>query len=129
MSAVALLEVKRGAEYYLEGYLMAWASWMRRSSDGCLPGRCPRDSCGGIFQGYATLDRDSMKAMDKMEHSISASVDSIIQSLAPAPRCALNHAYLHAVYRFPRVDYSQALAAGKRQVEAGLRRRHVWLGE
>lgn len=108
---------------YLESLLLDWAAWQRAGAgvDGY-----PEHSTG-LSDGGASKSFDDM--LETMDNQHAEVVETVINGLPPAQRCALHHAYLNAVYRFRNeMVYESALEQAKQAVRAGLRARNIYLG-
>lgn len=107
----------------IEQYLIEWAAWMRQSAEvRGYPRSIPGLQTGGASQHF----EDLCEAVDRR---VVIATDAAIGDLPPAQSCAIHHAYLAAVWRFPRLDHETLLTQAKAGVAEGLRRRHVWMGE
>lgn len=107
-------------------HLETWATWMR-GPDG--PEGLPQRACGGLLSNFTTLDADNEKAYGRLDNWIAERVNAVVSDLAPAPKAAIYHRFLHAVYRFPRGNYVEILQSAMERIRDGLRERQVWLGE
>lgn len=114
----------RDTEWWLESHLSNWVRWMRGSE---APEGLPDRACGGV-RGFTILG-DSEQAYDKMDATLAEATNAAIEGLVPAERAAIYREYgVCAVYRFPRDNYQDILAAGRQHVLESLRRRGVWCG-
>lgn len=112
-------------EALLEPHMRNWVTWMHADLG---PRGCPNRACGGA-RNYTSMDLDNVAAYENLDRDLAERTDAVIDDLAPAERCAINHKYLHAVFRFNRESYEDVLARALVNVLAGLRRRNVWLAE
>lgn len=118
-------KIVKDAEYWTNAYLDTWARSMRGSDS---PDGLPSDSCCGIMQCFATLDANSEHAYEKLDAWIAEVTGAVLWELPSIQRNVIWHAYDLIALVGVR-DYQGTLAAGKLNVQAGLRRRGVWLGE
>jgi hypothetical protein len=123
--SMALAPARATADYWIERLLRNWVSFMHGESK---PDGLPDRASGGATC-YTSLDLDNVAAYENLDRDLAEKTNAVIDSLVPAERCAVYHRYLHAVFRFPRGDVDSLLARAKVNLEAGLRRRGVWLGE
>lgn len=120
----AMEEIAKDAAYWTESALLTWARFMRgRDLPDGLPGK------DGILEGFSGYDANSEHAYDKLDGWIADTTHAVICGLVPAENAAIYHTYLQAVYRFPRSNYSEVLERARANVQAGLKRRGVWLGQ
>jgi hypothetical protein len=108
---------RKTADYYVDGYLDTWAR-LELTRKGL------KDS---MRYGASSLSFDDMCSIS--DGRIADITDAVINDLLPAERAAIHHYYLEAVYAFPREAFETVLVRAKVQVQAGLRRKGVWLGE
>lgn len=107
----------------LEEYLISWASWMRRAEEvRGYPRRAQLLETGGASKSFEDM-------CDDLDNRLAVATDAAIGDLPPAQQCAIHTAYLGAVYRFPRCNFEALLQDAKEGVAAGLRKRHIWMGE
>jgi len=99
----------------LAWHLDNWRKWMH---SGALKGLgAPGKSCGFVGGGYNN-DFDSMCiTADRQSAEI---MDAMIQSLTAVQQAAIHHRYLHAVFRFPRGNYAEALLLACTKLRAGM---------
>lgn len=71
-----------------------------------------------VEYGCGSKDWDDLA--DEVDRRCARAVDAVIRGLPPAQSAALMHAYLHAVFRFPRDNYDALLAAAREAVDNGL---------
>jgi hypothetical protein len=109
-------------------YWVDWnlENWERFQREGGLPDGAP-DRASGNMTNYLNMDFDGM--CDRMDSDLASITAVVVAQLAPIERCALHHVYLSAVYRFRREGLELVLTRAKKNVEAGLKKRGVWLGE
>lgn len=113
------------AAYWIETYLLNWARWMRL---GGKPIGVPKKASGPITGFTSHWSSDTDAAYDHTDGVTAASTDAVINDLSLVEQCAINHAYLDAVYRFNREPFEEVIARAKDHVRAGLIRKGVWAG-
>ena len=120
----AMTAIAKDAAYWTESALLTWARFMRRneSPDG-FPDHV------AILETFSGYDANSEHAYDKLDVWIADTTHAVICGLIPIENAAIYHIYLQAVYRFPRGNYSEVLERARANVQDGLRRRGVWLGD
>lgn len=111
-----------GTLFWVEWNLQNWARFQR---EGGLPDGAPTEASGGL-QCYTSMDFDGM--CERMDAELASITAVVVEQLAPAERCAIHAGYLEAVWRF-REPFSVILDRSKLNVQQGLRKRGVWLGE
>jgi hypothetical protein len=119
------LEVKKDAAYWVERLLRNWVTWMH---GGSRPAGYPKRACGGVTN-YTSMDLENVAAYENLDRDLAERTNACIDDLAPVERCAIYNRYLQAVFRFPRESREDALARAMKNLEAGLKKRGVWLGE
>ena len=120
----AMPEPIKDAAYWTESALLTWARFMRGSD---LPDGLPSEV--GILENFSGYDANSEHAYDKLDGWIADTTHAAICELIPIENAAIYNVYLQAIYRFPRGNYSEVLDRARANVQAGLRRRGVWLGD
>lgn len=96
-------------------HLENWRDWMRSGGTRELKG--PDHAAGCVGGGYNN-DFDSMCiTADRQSAEI---MDAMIQSLTAVQQAAIHHRYLHAVFRFPRGNYAEALLLACTKLRAGM---------
>jgi hypothetical protein len=115
--------VAKNASYWVDWNLENWARFQR---EGGLPKGAPDHASGGA-KGFLNMDFDGM--CERMDGDLASITGVVVAQLQPIERCALHHVYLEAVYQFRREGLDTVLQRAKRNVEVGLRKRGVWLGE
>lgn len=115
----------KDAAWWTEWHLCNWRDWMHR---GELPEGLPDEACGGI-DNYTSYDDNNERAYEKLDAWAAEITHLVVQGLDDAQKAAIYHAYVNAVYRFMRGNYDSLLASARLNVQAGLRRRGIWLGE
>lgn len=115
----------KDAAYWTHVHLQNWAAWMERDDP---PDGVPREASGGA-ENYSTLDAHSELAYAKLDAWAAENTNAVIDGLPDAEQAAIYHCYIQAVYRFLRGNYDAILARARGNVQAGLRRRGVWLGQ
>lgn len=103
-----------------------WARWMRGDA---LPEGLPVKASGGMHP-YLIEAGDSEVSYEKLDLWSAEATNAAIEGLESlAERAAIQHRYLHAVYRFPRGNYPMVLLDARAKVRESLVKRGVWLGE
>lgn len=115
----------KDAAWWTEWHLGNWSDWMRR---GELPEGMPDQASGGA-ENYTNYDADSERAYSALDMWAADTTNAVVHGLQGHETAAIYHAYLDAVYRFMRGNYEEILMHAKDNVQVGLRRRGVWLGE
>ncbi len=95
---------------------------------GELPDGMPSEGCGGV-ENFTTYDNNSERAYAALDAWAAETTHAVINGLSPVERVAIYRAYVDAVYRFWREEYEVVLCRAKANVQAGLKRRGIWLGE
>jgi hypothetical protein len=108
LSGASLLAADR-----VDWYLWNWGQWHFLGRTFFGEGY---DSHASLCASNCSREFDAMYA--EMCERCALAVEAIIDGLPPAPRAALHHAYLEAVYGLR--DYAAALAAGMAAVQRGL---------
>lgn len=116
--------ILKDARWWTEWHLWNWSLWMHR---GELPEGMPSEACSG--ENYTTYDANSERAYTALDAWAAETTHMVVQGLDASERMAIHRCYLNAVYRFIRGNYLDLLEAAKANVQAGLKRRSVWLGE
>lgn len=99
-------------------YLAIWRAWQRR---GDIHIGYPTRSLG-LSSGYASKSFDEF--CEELDSSIAHAMDAIIEhELSPVQRAAVYHKYLHAVYRFPRNNFDEALNQALDLISTGMKRK------
>lgn len=108
------------AEARLEWHMDNWRRLMRSDVivDG-YPGRSTRLSSGG---GSSTFD----ELVDAADKRCAEAVDALMESLSMGERIAINHTYLHAVYRLERQSLPELLQAARVKIARGLKARGIY---
>ena len=113
------------AAYWTDRHLRTWAYSM-----GAYAGPEGYRDCVVGLECYTTYDSDSELAYDKLDGWVSDQTEGVVRSLPlPQQGAICRHYGVCAVYQFPRDNYAEMLAIALAEVQAGLRRRRVWLGE
>lgn len=115
--------VTHDAPWWLEWHLENWARWMRGGGE---PEALPHEASG--LQNYSSFDAEPWGAWEALDERLAQQVNAAVNDLAPAEQAAICHAYLHAVYRFPRDNYEAVLASAKARIMARLIAKGVWMG-
>lgn len=111
---------KFGSADRVEWHLENWGRWMR---SGRAVSGYPHRACGCTSWGDGWDDETKIRAA---ERSSAQAVNAIIAGLSLNERLAVDHQYLHAVYRFRDLVFGASLASAKDKVGAGLRKRGIW---
>ena len=107
----------------VEQCLIDWASYMRQASEvRGFPKSIPGLQNGGASQSFNEL-------CDAVDRRVALATDAAINDLPPDQACAIHCMYLGAKYRFDHLTFELVLAQARDGVAAGLRKRHIWLGE
>lgn len=117
--------VVKDAAYWTEWHLQNWCNWMHGRD---LPDGMPDEACGGI-ENYTSYDHNNERAYEKLDAWAAELTHLVIHGLVESEQAAIYHAYVNAVYRFMRGNYHELLLSARANVQAGLRRRGIWLGE
>jgi len=104
----------------LEAHLDNWTRWMK--SDVLTDGYRNR-STGFIAGGYSAEFEDLMDAADIR---CAMAVDALIRSLEAPQQAAIHHAYLRAVFRFPRASLENLLERAKAALRLGMDARGIY---
>lgn len=125
---IAIVAVLSPAQEWTERHLVTWCSWKhgwygpKGHAEGSL-----------VVENYSTIDRDSDAAYERLDEWVALACEAVINGIGnqhPTQKAALYRAYeITSAFRFPRDNYEAVLAQAKLSVQAGLRRRGVWLGE
>lgn len=62
-----------------------------------------------LSSGYVSMAFDEM--CERADHERCKIIDALVDDLEPSQKAAINRRYLHAVWRFPRNNYPEMLAA------------------
>jgi len=109
----------------VECHLRNWVSWMHQ---GAKPDGLPKWASGGL-QNYTSFDSEGWTAWENLDKWAAEATNAAIESLPAIEQCAIHHAYLRAVYRFPRGNYQHVLDNARLHLQTALRKKNVWLGE
>ncbi len=104
----------------LEFHFDNWRKWMRK--DGVTDG-APGKACGCVGGGYSQTFDEMVADADVRCARIT---DAVINSLPPVERSAIYREYLHAVFRFERIDFQKVLLLAKTRVATWLSVRGVY---
>lgn len=83
----------------------------------------PKASIG--LECYTNPDTDA--AYENADLEAAQATDAAIGDLTPVERAAIHHAYLDAVYRFPREQFEVVLARAEQRVQESLERKGVFV--
>lgn len=90
-------------------HLRNWARWMRHPG---LKLGYPAKSCG-IESGFVSGEDGFDILCEQADEQAAILINTIIDGLEPDEHAAINHAYLHAVYRLKSFEDSLERAAGR----------------
>jgi len=107
----------------VEYWLIEWAKWVKRwKQDVGFPHR----SIGLATGGESRRGEDAyIDFEDEMWSRNVKALDSLLESLPSAQVCAVRHAYLGEVWRFPRGNLGHLLALAEETLERGCEARGV----
>lgn len=108
------------AEARLEWHMANWARWMRHDQ---LADAWPHRAIGCIGGGYSTSLEDME---DEADLRCARAVDALVTGLCLAERIAVQHTYLHAVFRLPRHSLPVLLERARTTIASGLVRRGIY---
>ena len=109
-----------GSPGRVEWHLDNWRAWKRSGPKQGAWGQ----AAVGLSNGGASQDFDDMAEASVRRCAVI--VDTLIHDLPAAQASAIHHAYLAAVFRFPRLDYVQCLAEARRRIGRGLAKKGVY---
>lgn len=107
-------------ETRLEFHFDNWRRWMKND----VIGDGYPTYAAGFVHGGNSMTFDEM--MDSSDIRCARAVDALMRGLTPAERCAINHNYLRAVFRFPRDNLPELLRSARFRIACGLVARAIY---
>lgn len=102
-------------------------NWRRFQKSGGVKLGLPARSVGLSTGGSSKGSDEMLEPVDFADVlAVEGLLEGFLETGKMAHYCAIQHAYLNAVYRFR--DYEKTLTEAKDQLRAGLKRRGIWMG-